>query len=336
MSNYIYALFTNPILGNKENAKHLSRDKLSLKLDPLIEQQLRLRFIVPSFPFKDQNIFRTEAPPGHVDLGEVATLVRLHTLALAMFQVHPFGADWIIISDGLAYAPILYVDINETLAYRQRLMEYRNLLNIQGTVSIIDLKDMTRRLYSRQAKFEIFVQTVDEICRVLVEMTKSQTGYIFESFRVLTRGMKWNINIKHLDHGLRRQDLWTIFNTELINDVSLPLRSTWQEIDALSVEAAYNYAAFNLALRYHSVFERLLPNSLRTTIHPKPGQLAVPRIGDVFPWNGVGVVRDLTFGPTSVETWPLYRLIRQYPDAIPHRLHGEGPPLYYLCPPKPK
>lgn len=332
MSDQLYSLFTNPILGNRETSKYLNLNEFSAQVGPLIEQHDRLRFILPSFPFKDQNVFRTEAPPSHVDLGEIATLVRLHVLALAMFQVHPFGADWIVVSDGLAYAPIFQVDINEATAYRNQLLEYRNQLNIQGTVSVIDLKEMTRKLRSRQAGFEIFDQTVAQIQDAIEEMVKPETGQVYESFRVLTRGMKWNMNTRTLGEHLEWEDLWTILSTELIDDVPPRLLTAWQEIDKLGVKAASTYAAFNLALRYHSVFDRVLPNSLRATMHPKAGQIAVPRLGELFAWNGVGVLRDERLGPTSVETWPLYKLIKECPSAIPYLLYGQGAPLYYLFP----
>lgn len=331
MSNQLYALLTNPILGNKENSKYLNLNEFSSRVDPLIEEQDRLRLVIPSFPFKDQNIFRTEAPPNHVDLGEIATLVRLHVLALAMFQVHPFGADWIIVSDGQAYAPIFKIDIDEVNAYRNQLIEYRNLLNIQGTVSIIDLKEMTKRLQSKKAGFEIFDRTIYHIRSTIEEMVQSATGQVFKSFRVLTRGMKWNMNNNMFGEQLGLEDLWTVVNTERIDDVPARLKDAWYALDRLSMDAAYDYSAFNLAMRYHAVFDRVLPRSLRATIHPKAGQIAIPRIGEVFPWNGVGVLRDERMGPTSVETWPLYKLIKEFPDAIPHRLHGQGAPLYYLC-----
>lgn len=333
MSQQLYALFTNPILGNKENLKFMNFNEFSSKVNPLIEQHDRLRIVLPSYPFKDQNTFRTEATPGHVDLGEIALMVRMHVLALAMFQVHPFGADWIIISDGLAYAPIFKVGIEDVIEYKERLLEIRNQLNIQGTVNFIDLKELTQKLQSHQAGFEIFDQTVRHIRNVIEGIVKSQNGSIYESFLVLVRGMKWNINTRTFSSLLGREDLWILVNTPTVDNVPERLQSHWREFDEIGKNAAFEYAAFNLALRYHSALDRVLPNSLRATIHPKQGQIAVPSFGEVFPWNGVGVLRDENLGPTSVETWPLYKLFKQHPNAIPYLLHGQGPPLYYFCPP---
>ena len=132
MADRIYALLTNPLLGNKENARYLNKNLFSSILDPLIETQSRIRFIVPSFPFKDQNPLRAELSPNNVDLGEIALLIRLYTLSIAIFQVHPFGADWIIVSDGLLYAPTLYVDEDKAASYMLRLIEYRNFLIFKG------------------------------------------------------------------------------------------------------------------------------------------------------------------------------------------------------------
>jgi hypothetical protein len=334
MSNRLYSLFTDPIIGNKDNKKNVTPEEFSSKIDPLIERQDRLRFIIPSFPFKDQNVFRTEAPASHVDLGEIALLLKMHILALAMFQVHPFGADWIIVSDGMAYAPIFQVDVKEVSLYKERLLDFRNQLNIQGTVNIIDLKEMTKRIKSKKQEYNIFDQTKDHIRKTLEQMTKTETGDIFESYRVLVRGMKWNMNTKPFLDRVSWIDLWKILNTELVDDVPPNLLADWKEIDHLGETAAYEYASFNLALRYHSVYDRVLPNSLRATIHPKSGQMAVPKTGDIAPWNGVGILHDGNLGPTSVETWPLYKIFKNYNDAIPHVLHGQRVPFYYFCPNK--
>lgn len=81
-------LFEHPLLGNLANKKY-NGPLLDKVLGDRLETKKRLCILVPGFPFKDQNIFRTQCDAGHVDLAEVALLVRLHLLSIAVFQVHP-------------------------------------------------------------------------------------------------------------------------------------------------------------------------------------------------------------------------------------------------------
>ncbi len=320
----LYVLLTSSLIGNKENLRYLGGEQLAQKFEPLMSQQLRLQFVFPGFPFKDQNIFRTSSDASHVDLSEIASFIRLHVLALAISRVYPSGADWIIISEGMAYASTLYVGNDEVLEYRKKLLSYRNALNIQNTVSIIDLKEMTRKIRSEEAGYEIFESTEKYISKSLRALISKDDQNILKTLRILTRGMKWNINIKYL--GLSWEDTWIILNSEFEDQVEERLKSIWRDVYYLATEAAIKYASFNLALRFHTVIEKILPMTIRATINPKPGQIAVPKLGNTYPWNGVGVLTKRDFGSTSIETWPLYKLLRHNSNAISYALEkGQGP-----------
>lgn len=327
MPENIFIILTDSLLGNRKNRKYLKKEDFASSISPLIRDQLRLMFVIPSFPFKDQCIFRANAPPSHVDLGEIALLIRLHTLALALYQVHPYGADWIIASDGRAYADTLRVSIQEVEKYFHKLQMYRNILNLQGTVSIIDLKEMTRRLVSKKAGEYVFEYTVEEIERILRKRLIPENSKKHQEFRVLVRGMKKNTNLKDVLDTLSWNDQWSILCTDSKEAISPSLREIWQAVDEIVVESSLNYAAFNIAMRYHSVYQKVLPATIRATIHAKPNQIAVPRIGDVYPWNGVGVLyyKDKKF---FIETWELSQIIRNF-EVTPFRLHDENAPFYY-------
>ena len=329
MHEQILAILSDPILGNKENARHLNIGDMGKVLAPLIESRARLQFVFPAFPFKDQNPFRTAAPPGHVDFSEVAMLVRLHVLVLALFQVHPYGADWVIISDGPAYASILGVSEQEVSAYRRRLLAFRNLLNIQGTVSIIDLKDLTQKLSSRERGNQIFDETVSHIRAALMRLIAGGSEEISRAASVLTRGMQWNVNHKCLFQDLSWEDTWALLNAEVVAECPENLKATWHEINRLSQDAALGYAAFNLALKFHNAVSRVLPDSLRGTIHPKRGQIAVPRLGDEYPWNGVPVSSSAAVSSSTLSTSSLYRLGRAGKELQPMYLDGQTAPFCY-------
>jgi hypothetical protein len=53
-----------------------------------------------------------------------------------------------------------------------------------------------------------------------------------------------------------------------------------------------------------------LPRSIRATVHAKPGQAVIPKLGRGDPWNAVGVVDDVSLGPDAVRTLPLWKVRR--------------------------
>jgi len=333
MNERLYALFVHPILGNAENARHVSRDSFVRAVTELNERRLRLQLLMPAFPFKDQNPYRTAAAADHVDLGEVALLIRLHTQVLAVYQVHPYGADWVIVSDGSAFAPFFYIEEAKADAYARRLRRFRDSLNLQGTVSILDLKDLTRRLVSANHGTDVFQSTAGHIEKWLRERVIRDGGAPAEHFQTLVRGMKWNVNSRSWADRYGWERFWPVLNEPAPDSVPADMRSAWTEIHSLTTDTAFQYAAFNLALRYHDAFGKLLPTMIRATVHPKKGQLAAPWVGREHerPWNGVPLVTT-DRSVQEVETTTLLRLARKHNKLIAFCEDGASGPFYYSVP----
>ena len=145
MARCIYGLLCNPQIGSSRNATNNDKGTFISRVLPLLEQKKRLLFILPGFPFKDQNRFRVPYDASCVDFSEISFMIRLHNLIQALYQVHPFGAEALVLSDGRLYQDIFYIDSKDVEDYQWRLYDFRNKLNIQGDVSIIDLKDLIER-----------------------------------------------------------------------------------------------------------------------------------------------------------------------------------------------
>jgi pyoverdine/dityrosine biosynthesis protein Dit1 len=325
-------LLSSPLLGNKDNAK-LSSEEWSATLQPLVSQQHRVCFIVPGFPFKDQNPFRTAAHAGHVDLGEIALLIRLHVLTMASFQVHPFGVDWLIVSDGHAYAPILRIDDHHVNEYQRQLRLYRDLLNIYGSVSILELTDLCAHLGTEAGGEPIFDVTKRYVSARLRELIGASSD-IATSFNTLVRGVKWNMNFQDIakDRSIDRSTHWLLLDSDESTARGQSWEELWKLFDNLARDAALAYASFNLTIRFHKLFESLFPQSIRATTHAKKGQIAVPELGEVTPWNGVAFVRGSELSATSVVVEPLYRLAR-YGSISSKAIRSGEPPLYYQTEP---
>lgn len=319
----IINVLSSPLLGNPMNQKYINKEAFSISITPSIKEHKRLQFIVPGFPFKDQNIFRTESEPDHLDMGEISLLIRLHALALAFFQIHPFGADWIILSDGLAYSKIFGVDTKSAEAYRENLRDVRNKLNLQGTVSILDLNQIAHHA-DGENNIGRFDYLVNEVIKILHKLTDSNDK-VNKSFSVLTRGMMWNLSTREYETQYSREEIW-----HAVTDTSLRRSGAFEEeiLDRSRI-AAFYYGAYNLALRWYNIPKRIFPNAIRATVHPKPGQIAIPSIGNVYPWNGVPIVHKGTFRANDITVSPWYELRKQGKNLLGHVERNSKAPLYY-------
>jgi hypothetical protein len=312
MGDQIYALLTNASLGDKRNVNCIDKTSFKARIHELNAKKVRLQFILPAFPFKDQNPFRTQVPASSPDLGEVALLARLHSLVLAIYQCHPFGADWIILTDGVAYHKALRVPTGAVTKYHRRLLQYRDALNCYRTISFIDLEELARKLVVDLNGEPLFEPTVTEIGSIL------QSGFSNEEvsiqMQVLTRGMKWNMNYQDVfrDAEISPTDQWTVI-TKPEPPLDPKLGTIWKGMHDDATKAAVYYASFNLALRFHEVSKRFSPNAIRATVHAKPGQIVAPSLGRVAPWNGIPVLQKDKNGRISIECIELYKAAQRGP-----------------------
>ena len=109
-------------------------------------------------------------------------------------------------------------------------------------------------------------------------------------------------------------DLWTVLNEEQPQSPTKVLRELSEIIFEKSHKAALRYCAYNLTVKYLDLYCRLLPFTVRATVHGKNGQVVIPRLGEVYPWNGTGVLLDQTIGPSSIDSRPLYKNIKRSPQ----------------------
>jgi len=296
MARQILGLLCDNKLGNKKNRNNVNADEFCARVQPLLDKHLRLTFCFPAFPFKDQNPFRTESPPHQPDLAEVAMLVRLHSLSLALWQVHPQGADWVLFCDGLVYADIFGVPKQAAIQYRERLTWWRNHLNLNGSISIVDLSDLVTRINGKpigESPSGVFDLVSSDIRNNLQSLRSNGHPDVLRALTTLQIGMVRNLNLSHYLSSIPREELWYISRSIERPNETDKIKSVRAEINKRGWVAAIEYAAFNLSLRYFNAWSDYLPCTLRATIKPKAGQIAVPSVGRAFPWNGVGVLSHL-------------------------------------------
>ncbi|MFJ3229261.1 L-tyrosine/L-tryptophan isonitrile synthase family protein [Streptomyces sp. NPDC086783] len=319
----IYHLLCSAPWGNTANKKYLDPAAFRAWIEPLVAAQARLLFILPALPFKDQNPFRTASEPDRPDLAETTLLVRLHCLARAMTEIYPSGAEWLLLSDGHAYAGLFGIETAQARTYFDRIVSTRNFLNLQSTVSILDLSDVCSHANGKVPG--LFESHRTHLIQRLAELAAAPQGPLWKAMQVLMRGMAWNYSTRKLvsvSDGDSMRQLWDAVH--LPTDPQLPTSPLESRIRACACDAALGYAAFNLAVRWQDTLHTVFPQAIRATIHAKPGQVAVPSLGKVAPWNGVALVAGDQPGPHDIEIYPLND-IRCGADQLTahHDQHGD-------------
>jgi hypothetical protein len=284
--------------------------------------------VLPAFPFKDQNPFRTASSAAHWDIGEIALLIRLHCIALALNQIHPYDAEWLVVSDGTVYAQMFELKTDQASEYLQGLREQRNALNLQATVHFIDLKrviDRTEQCFV----LELLGETHRGLNRILDAVSRcyndlySTDDDVKGLFDGLARSMVWNLNTRTDVQRSGMSGLWRAMN-EQCTRLSAADRALREQLSERARSVAIAYASFNVALGLCEFWPAVFPFGLRATVHGKPGQVAIPKLGRGDPWNAVGVLAPGLLGPRSVRTRPLWALSN---DFRPIYLAGFSDPL---------
>ncbi len=270
-------------------------------------------FLLPAFPFKDQNPFRSDLPPYAPDLGEIATLIHLHCMAMAVNQVFRHDVVWLIVSDGSAYEDIFRVPSGSAHQYLSALRDWRSRLNLTGSIHFIDLEDLVVRHDAALAitpgsTFSNVRREIAGILRSAVDNAEASESSIAVKINELARGMLWNRGWKEAEQRCGLDALWDIHCMSCdLERIAPEFHGVAQELWSESVETAIRYAAFNLASQRTRLLSRFMPSAIRATSHVKPGQVGIPRQLGVAPWNGLAIYDRSHTGTVSVHSVPVVR-----------------------------
>jgi pyoverdine/dityrosine biosynthesis protein Dit1 len=223
------------------------------------------------------------------------------------------GLHVVVLSDGTLYADTLLLETTAATQYAANIRDLRDSLNISGTVSILDLRELVEDA-ARIENYD-FWDLVENVEKVLHSCRTDPDWSGHSSFRSLVSGVRWNMSWKGLGN-ISSDAVWE----QLICPPEAHIGekqygATSHEIVTRSIR----YAAINVVLRVLAPINKLLPDAMRATVHPKPGQIALPRFGSVSPWNGVAMI-DSPNGLPSVENvqiHPTFRLALRDRRYIP-------------------
>ena len=311
----IYDLLCKPQIGSSKNNYNVDKLEFISKIDNSISSHARLFFVIPGCPFKDQNRFRVPYKADCPDFGEISFLIRLHNLIESLYQIHPFGGQVILLSDGRLYKDIFKINDKDVDNYLWRLKYYRNKLNIQGDVSILDLKDMIDR-----------ADVNGEISNIIAYIKNVlRTKYMgLPCFNALIQGMKWNINSKCFLGKLSDEEAWKIIKNQR-TEVESKLLDYWDEFNEMAIEAALQYSTVNLMLKWTNLIMKFFPTAIRCTVHPKKDQIALAMN---YAWNGVAWSEKWPKNITDITAIPFYKL-QKYKKVNLVRFKADGYPCFF-------
>lgn len=319
----IYDLLCGPKIGSKSNSSNNCKEEFVEKIIPTIKEKSRLLFVLPGFPFKDQNRFRVPFDGGMPDMAEISFMIRLYNLTQTIYQVHPYGVDIVVLSDGELYQKIFGVSEDVVKSYKSRLISYRNRLNLQGAISFLSLKDLIDRSSEKMLAWEIshFIR------EVLQSLVKSRDTDITRFFDILVSGMKWNLESRSSLHTIPDDVCWKILRLN-IDEVQTEYEEVWHEINARAINAAFEYASVNLMLKWTNLIFSFFPDAIRGTIHPKPGQFALAGPGSTYAWNGVAASKKWPKNIDDIKATPFMSL-NSFSKINKVEFEGTGLPCFF-------
>ena len=328
----IQALLCHPLLGNRKNRDYVQHDDLSEVVSSCLHHRLPFQLVLPAFPFKDQNPFRTSSGPSHWDIGEAALLIRLHCIALGLNQLHPYDGECLILSDGIAYASIFGVRVAGAAEYLRGLRELRNTLNLQRTVHLIDLRFVMDKL-DKSFTLDMTTGKISGLRRIIqyfedqLEALGRSNDQVAGQLSTLGQSMVWNLDTRDYIVRSGARELWRAMNPKCgrLDQASMELR---RELSNRGWRAGLRYSAFSIALAATKFWPRVFPNSIRATVHGKPSQALIPKLGRGDPWNAVGVIEHSELGPASIRTLPLWKL--RHGDYYPVYFADSADPIAYV------
>lgn len=317
----VFSILRSSLLGDRKNAQTLTLDYLEQQLDPIIEDRLPIQFVLPAFPFKDQNPFRTCTEPAQPDMGEIALLLHLHSIALSISQIYSYGCSWVVLSDGTLYSHMFGIGPDEAKRYLTCLRSWRNRLNLQQTIHLLDLEECCTTVgLTPEPTSEIGLPFAEaqQVAQVVHEASAADAR-VAVHIELLARGMAWNLNTQDLVATSGKPRLWDALQSLRADFPSARAASRGslrRRLADLAFDTAVAYASTNLVLQMSNAVGLSFPQALRATVHPKPGQVAVPRSGAVYPWNGVALLDDRASPPRSISAVELHELQQRTDIAV--------------------
>ncbi|MBE5107827.1 L-tyrosine/L-tryptophan isonitrile synthase family protein [Bacillus thuringiensis] len=249
------------------------------KIEQAIADGRPVDLVIPSFPGREVNPIARTRPQLH--LGEIAAMCRFAEMAEISKRIYEPGIRFIIVSDGVCYAPFYGDPVAGALQYRETLKQTIEKLGVSQYIILEDLQDI---IDERKEEFQqIYAEVKNEIKEVW-----SDPEYLFRdklsvTMRMGTQSSALNAAVVHLIK----------FMEESESDLEI-LREMRAAIKKSSERTAFIYQCLLITMRRMELLDRRFPDAIRSTVHPKDSQYSPYLLNEyttVSPWHGVPIMR---------------------------------------------
>lgn len=287
---------------------------------PLIMNKLRkqepLEVVLPSFPFKLPNLLKVSRRSP--DMAEILCLSRLYEICMTIQYIYPPGVKFIIISDGQVYHQMFGVSRYEALHYRDESIRMIEKLQFANQLQIVDMQDLVN---CHVDEFRILKKHLHPIVK---KWWDTEAGKRRLS---LLNACAYNINNRfNGTHDLLQLSLQDMLN-KLNNTTNLAnLNLIRNKLLQRTEHGAFEYALFLYTLKEMNLLKKIYPESIRATVHPKPGQWGIHLVNEkthLLPWHGIAYKK-------ANGKWRIhYEIHAIRNNAIPVHLENDMYPFYY-------
>lgn len=297
----------------RAGARHFVDDAREMflgKIRAAISANRSIEIIIPSFPGREVNPIARTRPQIH--LGELASICRLGEIAHLIQSFYDPGLRFIIVGDGIAYAPFYGDPVVGAIEYKRTLREAIERL---GCSQYIELEDLAEIIAERQTEFDALYKNVE----AEIKSVWSRPDYQFRDELAFTMRMGTQSG------ALNAAAVQLVKFPRSGDDDAEILARLRQAISTASQKTAFIYQCLLVTLRRMELLDCRFPNAIRGTVHAKVGQYAphlVNEFTSISPWHGMPVKRrngrvDIVYEAEILSDPSRYIAVYQKGEVLP-------------------
>jgi len=271
-------------------------------IDHCLANDHDIELCVSFFPCKLRQPLKTFSKLGsEVDIGELATLLRLYEICIAIEAITGRRTVFHVLCDGFRYKSCFFDKEAAIQGY---------VHNIELLISHLGLTDNIRLIDESQI---YTAATQEQITSRYFEIFKDYMFRESNEVRLVVNTLLPKI-ILNMDVApeLCEIEQMAEFYCKLFSDphgssgfvLRLDGANCFQEILQTCISSACRFLAINQTLGSVDIARRLFPYAIRCTVHPKPGQIGIHTINkatSIFAHCGQGVVSEINDGEVDLK-----------------------------------
>ncbi len=296
-----------------------AREVVMPKLRASIHERSKIIVTISFFPCKVRQPLKTFAREGsEVDIGELGTLLRLYELSFGLSCLHPPGAQFVVTCDGMRYQRCFGDPVTAIETYQRNIHKMIRFLGIDDFVTLIDESS----LYDKTILSNIEEQNVTIAQQYLFRKDPEIVAIVDQILPNII--MNLDIDGHRCDLAGMLRIYCRLFGGDAAGGRHGDGKTEEQSSILLQrgLFGAFRFAAINRVVYEARVHERYIPSAIKTTVHPKRGQIgvhALNRSSTIFAHCGQGIVKA-----GSIDNWKIDDIRTNFAANILRRNRGKA------------